>query len=169
VVFSQVKSVPIQFFKDGLPAPERKVWNSPWGKIAICVCYDMSYRKVMDQFMMQGAQALIVPFMDVADWGHRQHLLHERVTPVRAREYGISIFRVGSSGISQLVDSAGHYIARGSYPGQEEMIGGRMELAGPARLPVDQWLAPTCVLLTGGWLIWCCVKTLQKLVRRWNR
>jgi apolipoprotein N-acyltransferase len=166
VVFSQVKSVPIQFFKDGLPAPARNVWNSPWGKIAICVCYDMSYRKVMDDFMKQGAQALIVPFMDVADWGLRQHSLHERVTPVRAREYRIPIFRVGSSGISQLVDSAGYYIARGSYPGQEEMIGGRMELAGPARLPLDHWLAPICVLLTGGWLTWCCAGGVQRVQRR---
>ncbi len=33
IVFKQVKSVPIQFFRDGLPAPEQKVWNSPWGKI----------------------------------------------------------------------------------------------------------------------------------------
>ena len=34
VVFRQVKCVPIQFFKDGLPAPEQNVWDSPWGKSA---------------------------------------------------------------------------------------------------------------------------------------
>jgi apolipoprotein N-acyltransferase len=37
IVFRQVKSVPIQFFKDGLPAPEQKIWDSPWGKIGFCV------------------------------------------------------------------------------------------------------------------------------------
>ncbi len=45
VVFKQVKSVPIQFFKDGLPAPEQKVWDSPWGKIGICICYDLCYTR----------------------------------------------------------------------------------------------------------------------------
>jgi hypothetical protein len=34
VLFRQVKSVPIQFFKDGLPAPEQRLWESPWGKSA---------------------------------------------------------------------------------------------------------------------------------------
>src|SRR5262249_40755296 len=29
IVFRQVKSVPIQFFKDGLPATEQKLWDSP--------------------------------------------------------------------------------------------------------------------------------------------
>ncbi len=69
VVFKQVKSVPIQFFKDGLPAPEQKLWDSPWGKIGICICYDLSYTRVTDELVRQGAQMLIVPTMDVADWG----------------------------------------------------------------------------------------------------
>jgi predicted amidohydrolase len=67
--------VPIQFFKDGLPAASQEVWNSPWGKIAIPVCYDLSYRHVMDRFIAKGAQAIIVPFMDVTDWGAWQHRL----------------------------------------------------------------------------------------------
>src|SRR5262249_19055360 len=33
IVFRQVKSVPIQFFKDGRPAREQKLWESPWGKL----------------------------------------------------------------------------------------------------------------------------------------
>jgi apolipoprotein N-acyltransferase len=43
IVFQQAKSVPIQFFKDGLPAAEQKLWESPWGKIGICICYDLSH------------------------------------------------------------------------------------------------------------------------------
>jgi apolipoprotein N-acyltransferase len=166
IVFKQAKSVPIQFFKDGLPAPERKVWDSPWGKLAMCVCYDMSYRRVMDDFMDQGAQALIVPFMDVADWGERQHRLHERITPIRAQEYRIPIFRVGSSGISQLIDSSGRSQARGSFPGQEEMIDGIMEIGSRARLPFDRWLAPICVVLTAIWIAWCCVRGVTELARK---
>ena len=41
VVFKQAKSVPIQFFHDGLSATNQSLWNSPWGKIGICICYDL--------------------------------------------------------------------------------------------------------------------------------
>ena len=105
-VFRQVKSVPIQFFDDGLPAPGQQVWHSPWGKIGIAVCYDMSYSRVIDGLVEQGAQALIVPTFDSVAWGAHQHVLHSRVTPIRAREYGIPIFRVASSGISQQIGRA---------------------------------------------------------------
>ena len=53
-VFSQAKSVPVQFMSDGLPATSRHVWESPWGKIGIAVCYDVSYGRVMDDFVRQG-------------------------------------------------------------------------------------------------------------------
>src|SRR5690348_9575455 len=68
IVFRQGKSVPIQFFKDGLPAPKQELWNSPWGKIGFCVCYDLSYTRVIDRLVKMGAQMIIVPTMDVVDW-----------------------------------------------------------------------------------------------------
>ncbi len=106
VVFKQAKSVPIQFFKDGLPATEQKLWASPWGKIGLCICYDLSYTRVTDELVRLGAQAIIVPTMDVLDWGRHQHELHARVAPTRAAEYGIPIFRLASSGISQSVNAS---------------------------------------------------------------
>ncbi|MFO1499391.1 MAG: nitrilase-related carbon-nitrogen hydrolase [Verrucomicrobiota bacterium] len=96
VVFQQAKSIPIQFFRDGLPARELRPWDSPWGKLGICICYDLSYSRVTDALVRQGARALLVPTMDVADWGEHEHHLHARVAPVRAAEYGIPIFRVAS-------------------------------------------------------------------------
>jgi apolipoprotein N-acyltransferase len=143
IVFQQCKSVPIQFFNDGLAAREQRVWDSPWGKIAIPVCYDLSYRRVTDRFVAAGAEAFIVPFMDVTDWGVVQHRQHARVAPIRAREYGVSIFRVGSSGLSQLVDSRGEVSVEAGFPGQGEMIGGVLEMR-EAKLPVDHWIAPVC-------------------------
>jgi len=150
VVFHQVKSVPIQFFKDGLPAPAREVWNSPWGKIGLCVCYDLSYRRVVDDLIRQGAQALIVPTMDMADWGEAQHRLHGRVAPIRAAEYGVPIFRVCSSGISQLVEANGRVQASAPFPGQGAVIGGVLNLAKPGRLPLDHYLGPAASGLTAG-------------------
>ncbi len=148
IVHQQVKSVPIQFFKDGLPAPERKVWDSPWGKLGVLVCYDLSYTRVVDDFVRQGAVALLNPTMDVADWGEWQHKLHSRIAPVRAAEYGIPIFRVASSGVSQIVSRTGRVLASAPYPGEGEIIGGQLPLNAKPRLPHDRWLAPACVGIT---------------------
>ena len=148
IVFKQAKSVPIQFFRDGLPAPEQKVWNSPWGKIGFCVCYDLSYTRVTDELVRQGAQLLIVPTMDVEYWGRHQHELHSRVAPVRAAEYGIPIFRVCSSGISQAVDGYGNVIAQEPMPGNGQIIAAELRLPARGSLPADRILAPVCVGIT---------------------
>jgi len=145
IVHQQVKSVPIQFFKDGLPAPERRVWNSPWGKLGVLTCYDLSYTRVVDDFVRQGANALLNPTMDVGDWGKQQHELHSRVAPIRAAEYGLPIFRVASSGVSQIVSRTGHVLAQAPFPGEGEIIGGQLPLNAKPRLPLDRWLAPWCV------------------------
>ncbi len=147
-VFRQVKSVPIQFFKDGLPAPEQKLWNSPWGKIGIGICYDLSYTRITDGLVRQGAQLLLAPTMDVTEWGEREHRLHGRVAPVRAAEYGIPIVRVCSSGISQMVDANGRIAATASFPGQGDVLAAQITPT-EARRPLDRILAPLAVLLTG--------------------
>jgi apolipoprotein N-acyltransferase len=124
--------------------------------LGICICYDLSYSRVTDRLVRQGAQALVVPSMDVTSWGKREHELDARVTPVRAAEYGLPIFRVASSGISQLVDAAGNVQAQAPFPGEGEMIGGELALGAAGRLPMDRWLAPLSVgvaALTALWLL----------------
>ena len=154
VMFRQAKSVPIQFFKDGLPAPEQKLWNSPWGKLGLCVCYDLSYTRVTDRLVKLGAQALIVPTMDASDWGKRQHELHARVAPIRAAEYGLPIFRLASSGISQWVDHTGRVRAHASCPGDGEMLFATLELRSAGHLPFDRWLGPFAVGVTAAIVLW---------------
>ena len=149
MVFKQAKCVPIQFFHDGRPAPEQKVWDSPWGKIGICVCYDLSYTRVTDELVRQGAQLLIVPTMDVEEWGRYQHELHSRIAPIRAAEHGIPIFRVASSGISQAVNSYGTVMAQTAMPGSGEILAAQLRLPINGARPLDRWLAPLCVALTG--------------------
>jgi apolipoprotein N-acyltransferase len=158
IVFRQAKSVPIQFFKDGLPARGQKLWDSPWGKIGICICYDLSYTRVTDELIRLGAQAIIVPTMDVADWGRRQHELHARVAPVRAAEYGVPIFRLASSGISQMVTGAGEVVASAPFPGQQATINGTLSLGKPGTLPLDRWLAPFATAATGALIVWFVLK-----------
>jgi apolipoprotein N-acyltransferase len=149
VVFKQVKAVPIPFFKDGLPAPEQRPWDSPWGKIGICICYDLSFTRVVDRLVSQGAKILIVPMMDVAEWGSQQHAMHARIPPARAAEYRIPIFRIASSGISQYVTPDGKVSASASFPGQEEILSAQLPLDTHPTLPLDRALGPFFAAVSG--------------------
>ena len=162
IVFQQAKSVPIQFFKDGLPAREQKIWNSPWGRIGICICYDLSYTRVTDELVRLGAQAIIVPTMDVSDWGRHQHELHALVAPVRAAEYGIPIFRIASSGISQSVNRFGRVIQSAPFPGEAETLYGHFYVKDRGTLPMDRYLAPVAVWVTVGVILWVPVVVVRR-------
>lgn len=162
IVFKQAKAVPVQFFKDGLPAREQKVWESPWGKIGICICYDLSYSRVTDELIRQGAQLLVVPTMDVVDWGRHEHELHARVAPVRAAEYGIPIFRVASSGISQGVERTGRVQSTASFPGENEMIIFSANLNRTGTLPPDRYLVQIAILATIAFVIWLAITALRQ-------
>jgi apolipoprotein N-acyltransferase len=146
IVFQQAKSVPIQFFHDGLPATNQDLWSSPWGRIGICICYDLSYTRVTDGLVGQGAQLLIVPTMDVADWGLHQHELHARIAPVRAAEYGVPIFRLASSGISQAVGKWGNVIAQTTPFANGEIFSAEYRLSAAGKLPWDRIVASFSVL-----------------------
>lgn len=165
IIFKQVKAVPIQFFRDGLPAPRQRVWDSPWGKLGLCVCYDLGYTRVADELVRQGAQAIVAPTMDVADWGHYQHRLHARVTPIRAAEYGMPIFRLTSSGISQHVLASGKVAASRPYPGQGEILAANLSLPATGSRPLDRWFAPFCVVVTVLTALFAAVRSTLRWIR----
>lgn len=163
-LFEQVKSVPVQLMVDGLPAPQRRVWESPWGRIGIGICYDISYARVMDDFVRLGAQGLILPTMDDVSWGeYERRMLHGRLAPVRSAEYGIPTFGVWSSGVSQLVDRRGRVIATAGYPGQGAMLAGSFDLRDPGSIPPDRLPALACMILTG--LLIMCLCSLRLVAR----
>lgn len=163
IVFSQAKSVPIQFFKDGEPASGQQVWDSPWGRVGIAICYDASYRRVMDGLIRQGAEVLLIPTMDVETWGAYEHGLNARMARVRALEYGMPLFRVASSGISQLIDARGVETATAPVPGLGELIAGRLEVRQVARgVPWDAFVAPTCTIASGGLALFLAVPASRR-------
>jgi apolipoprotein N-acyltransferase len=61
---------------------------------------------------------------------------------VRAAEYGIPIFRLVSSGISQAVSGYGNVTAQTSFPGSVEILSAQLRLPMRGTLPLDRWLAP---------------------------
>jgi apolipoprotein N-acyltransferase len=170
-VFEQDKSVPVQFMDDGLPTTRRQVWTSPWGKIGIGICYDLSYARVMDDFVRQGAEGLIVPTMDPIHWGgFERRMLHGRLAPIRAAEYAIPVFGVWSSGVSQLTDRFGRVIATAGFPGQGAFISGPFALQEPGRIPPDRMLAVAAMAGTGLFIVYLMICRLGEWrnLKRWS-
>jgi apolipoprotein N-acyltransferase len=165
IVFRQAKCVPIQFFKDGLPAPGQALWNSPWGRLGLGICYDASYTRVTDELIRQGAQGLIFPTMDVADWGIRQHQLHARIAPMRAAEYAVPVFRLCSSGISQFIGPSGRVLDSAPFPGQGAIMSTPMRLVYRGRMPPDRWLAPLSVGITVALSAWLAIDCVRQRLR----
>lgn len=150
VVFRQAKSRPIQFFKDGLPATEQRLWESPWGPLGIAICYDASYRQVTDRLVRLGARALVFPTMDVEEWGPEEHHLNARQAALRALEYRIPVLRVASSGPSTFHDSGGRSVATTPVGNNGAVLLARLEpSAAPGSVPVDALLAPVCLAAAG--------------------
>lgn len=154
VVHQQAKSQPIQFFDDGLPAPSWAVWNSPWGKLGICICYDQNYTRVTDRLAAQHMQALLIPTMDLRTWGEHQHWLSARLASTRAAEYGIPVVRLASSGISEFVDGQGQVLASGPMPGQGAIVSAQIPISASPRMPWDRLPAKIAVYPAGLLILW---------------
>jgi len=80
---------------------------------------------------------------------------------VRAAEYGIPIFRLASSGISQAVSWDGDVIAKTSFPGSLDILSATLRLPPKGSLPLDRFLAPVCVGITAVVLLTLLVLTWQ--------
>jgi apolipoprotein N-acyltransferase len=148
IIFKQAKAQPVQFLEWWQPAESQECWQSPWGPIGIAICYDISFRRVMDVLVEQGAELLIIPAVDPISWGAYEHVLDARNTPIRAAEYGVPVIRVCSSGISQAVSPNGYEIATAPFPGQGELLVAQLPMQAGSR-PIDVLLALPAGLLFG--------------------
>ncbi len=157
VLHKQAKTIPIQLMADGLPAPKQKLWDSPWGRLGFCICYDKSFTSVTDELVRLGAQAIIVPTADEIEWGAYEHRLHARIAPVRAAEHRLPVLRVASSGISQLIERDGRITATAPFPGDLAMLNGTLKVGETGRIPPDRWLGRLCAGTSWALLGWVAV------------
>jgi len=118
--------------------------------LGVAICYDASYRRVMDVLVRKGAEGLLVPTMDLETWGRTEHELNARMARIRALEYGLPVFRVASSGISLILDPEGNTLASAPFPGPGAALAASFPLrAGGGSVPWDALGAPACVGITG--------------------
>lgn len=113
------KMHPVQFVESGLaenkkPAPVK----TPLGVLGPQICYDLAFEDGTRKITEQGAQLLIVPTLDPAEWGSLQHTQHSDMSAARAVESGLWLVRAASSGTSQVIDRLGGLRAR-LWNGQE--------------------------------------------------
>jgi len=78
--------------------------ETPYGTLAGVICCDLEYPYVIRQVSQKGVDILLVPSFEPT----AEHLLaHSQMTPFRAIENGVSIFRPTSQGISLAIDPYG--------------------------------------------------------------
>jgi len=102
----------VHLFDDGTPGKETKPVLTQHGIIGSPVCFDFDFTDVARMFSSQGIEYFVVPTMDAESWSARQHDQHAELARIRAAENGRWVFVTATSGVSQLIDPAGHLHAR---------------------------------------------------------
>ncbi len=74
------------------------------------ICYDGTYPFVTRDLARAGAEVLLVPTMDDAEWGPIQHAHHALHYAVRACEVRKPIVRAASSGFTFALDAWGREV-----------------------------------------------------------
>jgi len=149
------KNHPVHFFKDGIPGANAKSIDTPVGRIGTPICFDVDYQSVVRQMTLDGAEFILAPTMDQRNWTEKQHNQHAQLFRHRAAENGRWIGVSATSGVTQIIDSAGR--SRAQLPlMKDEVVWGtmyrRVDLTVFTRWgwligPVCMWLAPVVVLV----------------------
>jgi apolipoprotein N-acyltransferase len=102
------KARPVHFFDDGIPGTDFAPVPTSLGNLGTPICFDCDYSDVTRKMARLGAQCLIVPSCDPAEWGATQHLQHAELFRLRAAENGRWLACAASSGVSQIIDPHGN-------------------------------------------------------------
>jgi len=153
---TQVKSVPVQFFRDGRPARDRVPMRAGDMTLGAAICYDMDFPYVTRELVVGGASVLVYPTLDHRNWGRVQHLQHASMAPLRAVEHRRWLVRVASSGGSRVIGPYGRVVAQTPAMGQGTIAGAvepRADLTLYARF--GYWLPHACLAFAAVTLVLC--------------
>lgn len=150
-----VKRVPVPLLESYVPGKVDPVFDTPVGKLGVCICYDQDFPFVTRGLVRAGAQVLAVPTMDLAEWGglqHRQHAANARVRAVAHRRF---VVRATTSGVSQIIAPDGRVLSE--IPDMEEGAG-TAKVAPVSWITVNDrfgwWLGPACAAWGAGVVLW---------------
>ncbi len=149
------KNHTVHLFDDGTPGETSVPVATPHGKVGTPICFDMDYYDVARAMTAAGAEYFVVPTMDAESWSARQHDQHAELAQMRAAENGRWVFVVATSGVSQLIDSAGHVHERLGAMEQGVISGSLMREKWLTVYTRVGWLFPWVVLGVAGicWVV----------------
>ncbi|HEX6892907.1 MAG TPA: nitrilase-related carbon-nitrogen hydrolase, partial [Chryseolinea sp.] len=106
------KNRPVPLIEPSIPGNgDVPVIQTPYGKLAISICYDADFPQLMSQLGKKGADILLLPS---GDWKEISPY-HAQIAIVRAIENGTSLLRPVSGAISIACDYTGNVVARRNY------------------------------------------------------
>lgn len=111
IALSYVKAIPVPGFEARLSRRgERQILHheSPHGRLAVAVCYDLDFPAFIRQVGAAKADLLLVP---ASDW-EAIRLLHHVSAVFRALENGVSLVRSTRWGLSAAVDPCGRILGQ---------------------------------------------------------
>ena len=137
-----------------VPSDGKLRWtDSPYGRIAGAICYDMDFPSLMAQAGRDRADIVISP---AGDW-RAIDPRHTEMASFRAIEQGFNLARQTNKGLSAAYDYQGHQLAHmDHYHAQELTL--------VAQLPTRG--VRTLYSLLGNWFAWLSLFTLIALVWR---
>lgn len=106
------KNHPVHFLNDGIPSTEARAIPTALGKLGVSICFDNDYPEVDRRLVQDGAEVLLAPNMDPAEWGPVQHAQHSLLFAMRAMENGRWLARADVDGGTSAVAPNGVEVAR---------------------------------------------------------
>jgi apolipoprotein N-acyltransferase len=107
----QPKLVPVPFIPDGNPGGAIRTITSPRGRLGTYVCYDGLFTDIPRRVVEAGAELLLVPSMDAADWPTQERRQHADMALFRSIELRRCALRANGAGVSQIIDAGGRIMA----------------------------------------------------------
>lgn len=163
IVGKHVKNHTVHFINDGIKGTEAKAIPTALGKLGVGICLDMDYTDVARKLTASGAEVLIVPNMDPAEWGPVQQAGHRLMFAMRAMENGRWLARVDVAGGTSVNAPTGQVTARvptGDEFALDTEVGRRTGLTLYTRFG---WiLGPLCTWLSGGLVLLGATQSLRR-------
>jgi apolipoprotein N-acyltransferase len=124
---------------------------TPYGKLAVSICYDADFPQLMNQIGRKGADILLLPS---GDWKQISPY-HAQMAIVRAIENGTSLLRPVSGAVSIACDYNGNIVAKRNYfDSGERVVVGYLPTVG----------IKTLYAIVGDSVAWVCMAGLVLIV-----
>ena len=136
----------VHMFDDGTPGESAATVTARTGTFGTPICFDCDYEGIARRMTAAGAEYIVVPTMDAESWSARQHVQHAELARIRAAENGRWMFVVATSGVSQLIDPAGHLHARLGEMERGTIRGFLKRETALTPYTLFGWILPWCVL-----------------------